>query len=181
VVSLLTGARTEELRALTWDRVDLAGKPDAVPPVRPSIQVWRSVRESGDTKTRKSRRTLALPRRAVDALAQQRRPQGQLREANGSWKTTGLVFTSKVGTALDAANVRRQFRRVVRLAGLDPTRWTPRELRHSFVSLSDSGVSLEEIADLCGHAGTNGHGEGVPPPTAPYFARRRGRDGSDLR
>ena len=33
--------------------------------------------------------------------------------------------------------------------------WTPRELRHSFVSLlSDNGVSLEDIADLCGHSGT---------------------------
>jgi integrase len=33
--------------------------------------------------------------------------------------------------------------------------WTPRELRHSFVSLlSDSGMSLGEIADLVGHAGT---------------------------
>src|SRR2546429_2969238 len=29
VVSLLTGARTEELRALTWDHVDLDGRPDA--------------------------------------------------------------------------------------------------------------------------------------------------------
>ncbi|MEV4660128.1 tyrosine-type recombinase/integrase [Micromonospora sp. NPDC049301] len=40
-------------------------------------------------------------------------------------------------------------------AGLDPRDWTPRELRHSFVSLlSDSGMSLEQIADLCGHSGT---------------------------
>jgi integrase len=46
-------------------------------------------------------------------------------------------------------------RRVANLAGLDPDEWTPRELRHSFVSLlSDSGVRLEDIADLCGHAGT---------------------------
>jgi integrase len=65
------------------------------------------------------------------------------------------VFTSKVGTALDAANVRRVFRRVVKAAGLNPADWTPRELRHSFVSLlSDSGVGLEDIAELCGHAGT---------------------------
>jgi integrase len=29
-------------------------------------------------------------------------------------------------------------------------------LRHSFVSLlSDNGMSLEEIADLCGHSGTS--------------------------
>jgi integrase len=52
-------------------------------------------------------------------------------------------------------DVRRSFRRTVKAAGLDPDQWTPRELRHSFVSiLSDSGVSLEEIADLVGHAGT---------------------------
>jgi integrase len=42
VVSLLTGARTEELRALTWSHVQL----DAAPPV---IMVWRSVRAGGDT------------------------------------------------------------------------------------------------------------------------------------
>jgi integrase len=48
VVSLLTGARTEELRALTWSYVDLDSDP-------PFIMVWRSVRAGGDTKTRKSR------------------------------------------------------------------------------------------------------------------------------
>jgi integrase len=40
--------------------------------------------------------------------------------------------------------------------GLDPRDWTPRELRHSFVSLlSDSGMSSEQTVDLCGHAGTS--------------------------
>lgn len=58
MLSILIGARTEELRALTWDHVDLEGDPDASPPVPPSIMVWRSVRAGGETKTRKSRRTL---------------------------------------------------------------------------------------------------------------------------
>ncbi len=149
VISLLTGARTEELRALTWDHVDLDGQP-------PSIQVWRSIREGGDTKTRKSRRTLALPLRGVSALRQHRRLQDDAREQAGKdWQENGIVFASKVGTELDAANVRRAFRRVVKAAGLNPKDWTPRELRHSFVSLlSDNGVSLEDIAELCGHAGT---------------------------
>ncbi len=65
VVSLLTGARTEELRALTWDHVDLDGDPDLEPAVPPHVEVWRSVRIGGDTKTRKSRRTLALPQRVI--------------------------------------------------------------------------------------------------------------------
>jgi hypothetical protein len=39
-------------------------------------------------------------------------------------------------------------------AGLDAAQWTPRELRHSFVSLlSDKGVPLEQIARLVGHTG----------------------------
>jgi integrase len=156
VISLLTGARTEELRALTWDHVDLDGQLDADPLMPPSIQVWRSVREGGDTKTKKSRRTLALPLRGVNALRRHRQLQDEARvQAGADWHRTGLVFTSKVGTALDAANVRRVFRRVVKAAGLNPADWTPRELRHSFVSLlSDSGVGLEDIAELCGHAGT---------------------------
>jgi integrase len=76
VVALLTGARTEELRALTWDHVFLKGRPDFDPPQPPHIAVWRSVRRSGDTKTRKSRRTLALPARCVEALWQQFEDQG---------------------------------------------------------------------------------------------------------
>jgi len=66
------------------------------------------------------------------------------------------VFASAVGRELDAANVRRTFRRVIKAAGLDPANWSPRELRHSFVSLlSSGGVSIEDIADLWGHSGTS--------------------------
>ncbi|WP_151482560.1 site-specific integrase [Streptomyces albicerus] len=157
VLSLLTGGRTEELRPLTWDHVDLEGAPDTDPPIPPHIAVWRSVRASGDTKTRKSRRTLALPARCVEALTEQRKAQDRQREKAGEeWKEKGLVFTSAVGTELDAANVRRTYRRVLAAVdGLDPAHWTPRELRHSFVSLlSDNGVPLEEISRLVGHSST---------------------------
>lgn len=149
VVSLLTGARTEELRALTWWRVDL----QATPPV---IMVWRSVRAGGETKTRKSRRTLELPQRCVNALRLHRDRQDQLRKRAGTrWHDNDLVFASRIGTALSAGNVRRSFRTVATAAGLNADDWTPRELRHSFVSLmSDAGVPIEKIARLVGHTGT---------------------------
>jgi integrase len=55
----------------------------------------------------------------------------------------------------DASHIRRSFRRVVEVAGLNPGEWTPRELRHSFVSLlSDAGVPIEHISRLVGHSGT---------------------------
>ncbi|GAA4472636.1 hypothetical protein GCM10023170_092700 [Phytohabitans houttuyneae] len=154
--SVLVGARTEELRALGWDHTDLDGRPDEQPPAPPAVMVWHSVREGGDTKTKKSRRSLALPLRCIAALRRRREQQDRDRDRAGDrWQEHGLVFTTRIGTPLDAANVRRGFRRVVKKAGLDAKDWTPRELRHSFVSLlSDSGVSIEDIADLCGHSGT---------------------------
>jgi integrase len=157
VVALLTGARTEELRALTWDHVDLEGDPSASPPVPPNIRVWRSVRTGGDTKTRKSRRSLALPQRAIDALTAHKVAQDAARQAAGKrWQDQGLVFPTRFGTPQNDANIRRDFRRVIAAAGLVATEWTPRELRHSFVSLlSDNGMPIERISRLVGHSGTS--------------------------
>ncbi|GAA4211534.1 site-specific integrase [Microbispora amethystogenes] len=154
VLSLLIGARTEELRALVWSEVDLDGDSDNGIP--PWIAVWRSIREGGDTKTKKSRRSLALPRRCVEALRAHQVQQAKDRQAAGTrWTENDLVFASQVGTPLDSHNVRRMFRKILKDAGLKAKDWTPREMRHSFVSLlSDSGVPLEDIARLVGHSGT---------------------------
>jgi len=82
-----------------------------------------------------------LPVSALRALHEESRP-----------KPGKLVFCNTAGEPLDAANVRRSFRAVCRAAGIGPE-WTPRELRHTFVSLmSDSDVAVEEIARLVGHA-----------------------------
>ena len=152
-LSLLTGIRTEEARALRWAHVDLDGAPAARPPVPPHIAVWRSVRAHGETKTERSRRTLGLPAAAVQALRAWADSQaGERLAAGDGWQDTGLVFTSHLGAALDAGNVRKMFKRVCTAAG---DGWTSRELRTTFVSLlSHRGVSIEEIARLAGHAST---------------------------
>jgi hypothetical protein len=66
----MTGVRTEEARALRWSHV-VAWVPEAKEwrPIaevgfrrkKYAVYVWRSVREDGDTKTEKSRRTLEIP------------------------------------------------------------------------------------------------------------------------
>jgi integrase len=151
---LATGIRTEEARELRWDQVDF-GDPSARPPVPASAAVWRSVRADGDTKTEKSRRTLGLPEMAVEALRSHKRRQEEEQLASvGQWSEHGLVFATRAGGALDAANVRREFKAACRAAKIGE-HWTPRELRHSFVSLmSSSGVPVEEIARLAGHSNT---------------------------
>jgi integrase len=156
VLSLTVGIRTEEARELRWDHVDLDGGPGAARPVPPSVAVWHSVRQGGDTKTAKSRRTLALPQTAIEALREHRKRQAEDRLAAGAlWQDHGLVFASSIGTPLDGANVRREFRKITQAAGVGPG-WAPRDLRHTFVSLmSADGVPIEEIARLAGHNQTS--------------------------
>jgi integrase len=74
--------------------------------------------------------------------------------AGSDWYNGDYVFATATGTAMDSANVRPDLRALLgHIDGLEPKEWTPRELRHSFVSLlSDGGVAIEEIARLAGHS-----------------------------
>src|SRR2546429_865765 len=107
VLSLLVGIRTEEARALRWDHVvtwvdDSAGWQPVTTVGFDSaragedqyaIYVWRSERHGGDTKTEKSRRTLALPQRCVEALREHMKRQEKERLRAGElWQEHGLVF-----------------------------------------------------------------------------------------
>ncbi len=163
VLSLLSGLRTEEARALRWDYVVAWVGGQWVPVAEAgfdheqlAVCVWRAERAGGDTKTPESRRTLALPRKCVEALREHRVRQAEDRLMAGPlWQDHGLVFASAVGTAMDDHNVRRMFRVITEEAGLG-TGWVPREMRHTFVSLlSARGVPVEAIALLAGHNQTS--------------------------
>jgi len=163
-LSLLTGVRTEEARALQWSHV-VAWVQDARrwQPVTDAgfdhekfaVYVWRSVRAGGDTKTAKSRRTLEVPDEVARALRQHHTKQAARRlRAGEGWHDQDLVFCTRNGKPLAAGNVRRAFRSITKAAGIGED-WTPRELRHTFVSiLSDNDVPIEKIADLVGHRTT---------------------------
>ena len=75
-------------------------------------------------------------------------------KAGTAWKENNLVFCTSLGGPMYATDVRMEFKRITEKAGLGRD-WTPRELRHTFVSLlSDSGVPIEQIADAVGHSST---------------------------
>jgi integrase len=165
VTSANSGARAEELRPLEWphthanpvkgERCTCGRVHEETLP--PHIEVWESTRESGDTKTEKSRRTVALTPYNAQVLIDWQQEQREWRKFNG-YEFTGIryVWGTRNDTVKDAGAVRRMHRSILRRAGLDPTRWTPRDWRRTFVSVvSDRGALDEQIANFVGHKRTS--------------------------
>ena len=75
-----------------------------------------------------------------------------------------LLFCTRNGKALAAGNVRRAFRSITKAAGIGED-WTPRELRHAFVSImSDNDVPIEKIADFGRAQDSDRHQDSPPAP-----------------
>lgn len=106
-----------------------------------------------DPKTHKSRRTISIPSRVVDALKRHRdRQDGHQLEAGGRWQDWGLVFVTSIGTPLNQSNFRKSWLEIRKQAGLPPAvRF--HDLRHSALSLmADRGVPPHDLMAIAGHS-----------------------------
>ncbi len=146
---LATGLRRGEALALQWQDVDLD-----VGSVRVRWTLSRTSRglEIGEPKTERSRRTVPLPRSAVETLRAHRLRQTTDRLAAGpAWTDAGLVFTTEVGTALEPRNVLRRFDALARKAGLEGVHL--HTLRHSAASfLLAAGTHTKVVQEHLGHS-----------------------------
>ncbi|MEZ5343562.1 MAG: site-specific integrase, partial [Acidimicrobiales bacterium] len=151
VVSLALGLRQGEALGLTWSDVDL-DKGQLT--IRKQLQRVDGVLQRVEPKTRRSRRTIALPTFAVIALRQHRTRQLEERlQVGPAWPDNDLVFTTSVGTPVSARNVLRSFKRHLRSAGLPDIRW--HDLRHTTASfLAMQGVHQRTAMEILGHSTT---------------------------
>jgi integrase len=99
-----------------------------------------------------SRRTIEIPKVAVEALRRHRLKQKDLRLAAGpSWKEQDYGFTSKVGTLLDSCNTLHRLHIILDEQNLPRIRFY--DLRHKHASLLISeGVHAKKIAERLGQA-----------------------------
>ncbi len=146
VLAITLGLRPGELRKLTWEHVDLS---------KGVVHVWRSASQSGDTKTRKSKRSLELPKRAIAALTVHKARQAEERRAAGeAWHDNDLVFCHENGDPYTSDQLNWRFSKMTRRAGIG--HWHAHEGRHTAVSImSSKGVPIQEISDTVGHKSTH--------------------------
>ncbi|BBY41792.1 site-specific integrase [Mycolicibacterium celeriflavum] len=139
---IATGLRRSELLGLRWNDFDetagtltIAGKVSRVK--------GEGLRWEAETKTAAGRRTLALPRFAVDAL-KQRRSLPYLGEH------PEILFPSTAGTWRDPSNFGREWRRVREELCVPDV--TTHSFRKSVATLiDDKGLSARIGADHLGH------------------------------
>jgi integrase len=152
-LALTLGMRQAEILGLRWQDVDLGAG---------SLRVHQTLQRIGgethvkEPKTARSRRTLALSPSLVAALTAHKDRQAFERfKAGRRWQESGLVFTSMTGTALEARNLTREFKRHLAAAGL-PAQFRFYDLRHAAASLLVAdGLPITVVSAMLGHALTS--------------------------
>ncbi len=152
VLAVHTGMRRGELLGLKWADVDLENA--AVSIRRTLTRTDNGKRVSlGEPKTRKSRRTIPLTARAVDALkAHHKRQLEEMMKFADLWEDHGLVFTTETGSPINPSNLRqRSFAPLLKKAGLPHVRF--HDLRHTCATLLLSqNTHPKFVQELLGHA-----------------------------
>jgi len=142
--------RRSELAGLGWGNVDLVNGRLSVVKTLQRLSAKGLV--SGQPKTARSRRTIALDPDAVDLLHEIRGRQiAQQMDVGEAWQNTGYVFTQVDGRSIDPDAVTKDFADLVKAAGLPHL--TVHGLRHAFATLALSGgVDLKTTSEMLGHS-----------------------------
>ena len=145
-IAVTTGARPSEYLALRWQDVDFAREMVTVTRtlVKDSIR-WRFA----DTKRARSRRIIQLQRWVVSLLRKLR--QGASEPNPLDPIADAQIFKTQSGRPINSDSLARQFKRILRKAGLPEMRLY--NLRHTAATLAlTAGVSPKVLAEQLGHA-----------------------------
>jgi len=146
-VALTTGMRPSEYLALKWQDIDWR---------RQTISVVRSIRRLNgrwcfcDTKRTRSRRPIRLQSWIVALL---RKLRTETISIGSCSEAIDLVFRTPSGQPINADNLAKRFKSILKLAGLPQLRLY--DLRHPAATIALAvGVSHKVVSEQLGHAST---------------------------
>lgn len=146
-LALTTGMRPSEYLALKWSDIDWErGAASVCRTIQVSPEGWTF----DDTKRKRSRRIVKLQEFVTKALENLRTTE----EAAVSVECQpehDLIFRTAAGSPLRQRTVKREFRKILQMAGIRRIRLY--HLRHTAATLAvAAGVSVKVISDQLGHA-----------------------------
>jgi integrase len=152
---IMTGLRRGEALGLTWADVDLES---GIMRIRRTLQRINGKFVVGEPKSRRSRRIITLPTVCIHALERHREIAVARVDINQRLpvphQPSDLIFTTRSGRPIDPRSVNKAFARLLKRAGINPSR--VHDLRHTCASLLLlDGASDREVMELLGHSSTH--------------------------
>lgn len=147
-----TGMRRSEVLGLRWSNVDLEeGRVAVVDTV--VVVNHRPVLRLEETKSRRSRRTVALDSGTVAILREHRAAQAADRLLAGpAWEDLGMVFSDQLGRVINPVWFTRITKSLAEAAGVLPLTPHP-AARHTWATLAlSSGIPAKVVQERLGHA-----------------------------
>ena len=149
-LAISTGMRQGELLGLLWTDLDW---------LKQTLHVQRQLRKVPGKgysfqppKTKYGRRMITLGSNTIQKLREhQRLNQEERIEAGIRWQENNLIFPSTVGTPMEQRNLHRDFKSIIKKAGLPDIRF--HDLRHTAASIMlNHGVPVIVVSRRLGHS-----------------------------
>jgi len=177
VVAITTGLRMGEQLGLRWADVDFERR---CLHVRTALQRTDGAYSLAEPKSSTSRRIVALPDAALEALREERRDQAAAQlAAGGRWRQPipDLCFTTADGQPRSGTSLTHLFQDALQRAGLPRLRWHDLRAAHGALMLA-GGTDISVVSRKLGHSSvslTSRHYGGVADALQQEAADRLGR------
>jgi integrase len=148
-LALTTGMRASELLGLKWSDVD--GKKSTLFVHRQMQYIAGQGYIFSQPKTQAGRRQIKVGASTLKELEAHRNRQSIQKSIAGErWQENDLIFPTTIGTPLDYKRVTKEFKRLLKRAGLPEIRF--HDLRHtSLNTLMEMGLPVNTVQRRAGH------------------------------